>query len=50
MNFTELYGPIEDPGAFDGDTVLIVLAAFIIIAIVFVLEINPSPPAFVLSH
>ena len=41
MNFTELYGPIEDPGDFDLETILIVLAALGIIFAILVREIKP---------
>ena len=50
MNFTDLYDHIEDPGAFDGSTVIVFLAMLIIFAIILVHEIKPYPPNFVLSH
>ena len=50
MNFTDPYGPLEDPGDFDGETVLIVLAVLAIIGIIFVHDIEPYLPDSVLSH
>ena len=50
MNLTELYGPIEEAGDFDFETVIIILTVLGIIFIVFVREIKPYSPGFVLSH